>query len=153
MDELTKQTWEALQSLIDDKQPTRPAKRAALAVVRAYQQGYFKVPVNQLSDDELLSIANFGKISLLRVREVIGAPVRESPTDKEFETITPERLIKRIKEISKGYCGVMIVPLTAWRNICAAYDSPLTRIIEGQSMQAQPVHYSKRKLGFRVEKK
>jgi len=70
----------------------------------------------------------------------------------EFEPITPEQLIGKIVQKSKGAGGIVIVPLSAWRRICSAYDSPLIRIIEGESLVAHPLLSSpSRKLSFRVE--
>ncbi|GAH90695.1 unnamed protein product [marine sediment metagenome] len=74
--------------------------------------------------------------------------------EKEFETITPEQLIEKIEQISRGSGGVIIVPLSYWRNIQAAYEAPLIRIVAQESLQTHPQRsYPGCKLSFRVNVK
>lgn len=71
-----------------------------------------------------------------------------------LETITPEQLIEKMVQVSKGSSGIIIVPLDKWRSIETAYDSPLIQIVAQESLKAHPQRsYPGRKLSFRVQKK
>lgn len=72
----------------------------------------------------------------------------------EFETITPEQLIEKIVQISRGSGGIIIVPLSYWKSIQAAYDSPLIRVVAQESLQTHLQRsYPSRQLSFRVNVK
>ena len=70
-DELTKEACKLMQPLVADDIPPNTGRKAAFAVARAYRSGYFRVPVNQLTDNDLLSIRGFGRCMLKEFREVI----------------------------------------------------------------------------------
>ena len=60
-----------LQPLANEKSVGYVGKRAALAIIRAYHMVYFIVPIEQLTDEDLLSIHGIGVKSLKKVREII----------------------------------------------------------------------------------
>ncbi len=69
--ELTKEACKLMEPLVGDDIPPYTGRKAAFAVARAYRSGYFRVPVKQLTDDDLLSIRGFGPCMLKEFREVI----------------------------------------------------------------------------------
>lgn len=50
----------------------------ALALNRAYYEGYIKKPINELTDSELLRIRNFGPKALAEVRKLVPCPSHNS---------------------------------------------------------------------------
>lgn len=70
-DDLKKHAGEVLLPLLKDVSERALNKKTALAIWRAYDQGYLKVPVTQVSDSELLKISNFGPKYLQRFRSLI----------------------------------------------------------------------------------
>lgn len=76
--ELVKEVLKVLQPLVAEESSTFTGRRAAFAIARAYRNGYFTVPVEQLTDKDLLVICNFGPKLLAKVREIVPRPERNA---------------------------------------------------------------------------